>query len=161
MATATAPIPEPTKSDKERFFKKVTAPENACHTWQGYVAPDGYGRFAVSSRRCLAHRVAFFLHYGVDPGELLVMHTCDNTICVNPEHLKLGTNDENMADMVSKKRSPFGENSPRAKLKESEVVQIREMRRLGVRISVISRLFKINWNTINQVVNYITWRHIA
>jgi hypothetical protein len=90
-----------------RFWEKVEK-TGGCWRWTGGTNNKGYGIFCWKgkgqNRMEGAHRVSYFLAHGVWPGEKLVCHTCDNPSCVRPEHLFLGTNSENLRDMVSKGR---------------------------------------------------------
>lgn len=110
---------------KDRFEEKVQR-QPGCWIWQGNVDKDGYGLIreggSAGSRR--AHRVAYELFYGVSPKGRVVMHTCDNRICVNPSHLRLGTIKDNNDDRIAKGRSARGEQGT-AKLKEKDVWAIR------------------------------------
>jgi len=92
------------------FWDRVVKSEG-CWTWTGARLPitkrqKGYGTFAISAlgRPVNAHRIAYALTYGEVPAGRLVMHRCDNPICVNPAHLMLGTHADNMADMDAKGR---------------------------------------------------------
>lgn len=93
-------------SDKalKRLLSYVFYSPDGCWYWIGPVGIRGYGRFSFDGKNRIAHRVSYILHKG-DPGKLLVCHSCDNTLCVNPGHLFLGTNKDNMVDMVKKGRS--------------------------------------------------------
>lgn len=96
------------------FVEKTNILENGCIEWTGYKDKKGYGRFSSAGGEVLAHRLSFTMHYGADILGVMVLHRCDNPSCVNPQHLFLGNNSDNMADMVRKKRSSkrYGSANP-------------------------------------------------
>jgi hypothetical protein len=91
---------------KERFFQKVREDESGCHLWMGARNIWGYGRHKVDGKTCAAHRTAWGLANGSIPEGLLVLHHCDNPCCVNPDHLYVGTQADNMRDMFARGRDP-------------------------------------------------------
>lgn len=106
-----------TEHDIARFHFGVEKMSGGCWVWGGYTDPDGYGVFYVrrdGTRRAIrAHRVSYFIVF--DEWPPLVRHTCDNRACVRPEHLKPGTQAQNMRDMVERGRSLRGERHPMRK----------------------------------------------
>lgn len=102
-----------------------------CYEWAGSTFQSGYGRIKTGGRTYRAHRVAWELAHGPIPAGRVVMHTCDNRLCVRVSHLVLGSNEENMADMVKKGRSPAGERNARAKLSDAQAAEILDLYKAG------------------------------
>lgn len=96
-----------TDQQLRNFWKKVNKIPGGCWEWTAGRWRHGYGRFRVSTRQYGAHRISFLIHYGHLP-DSLIMHTCDNPLCVNPDHLRPGTHTDNMRDMFQKGRRKSG-----------------------------------------------------
>jgi hypothetical protein len=109
----------------ERFCEKVEVRASGCHEWTGRLQPNGYGQIRANGKTSYAHRVAWELANKPIPEGAYVLHDCDNRRCVNPEHLRLGTFQDNMDDMTAKKRHAHGERNGHARLSEQAVRDIR------------------------------------
>lgn len=90
------------------FMSRINKRDNGCHEWAGTLNKSGYGIFHLFGRTFLAHRLSYLLHGG-DLGHPVIMHSCDNPCCVNPDHLAGGTYADNMADMDAKGRRVHGD----------------------------------------------------
>lgn len=106
-----------------------------------------------------AHRIAYELAYGVSPGKLQVIHSCDNPPCCNPNHLSLGTSQDNHDDMVAKGRQTSGEKDAMHKLTEELVNHIRERyAHGGISQAQLARETNMSVTQIWRVVHYYNWK---
>ena len=151
----------------ERFWEKVDrrGPDE-CWEWTGSRTRQGYGLFRLHSRQSMqrAHRVAYTLHYQKIPDGLHCLHRCDNPSCCRPDHLWLGTNEENIRDRDMKVRcragvsTPCGERHPRAKLTQAQVAEIRQSSDLQ---SVLAKRYGVAQNTISKIRLGQRWKAAA
>ncbi len=105
--------------------------DNECWPWNGLISKQGYGRLIHKKKEYKAHRVAYELRNGIVDVEIFICHSCDNTRCVNPAHLWPGTHQDNMTDMLKKRRKQHGELCWNAKLSNELVKRIRKEFFLG------------------------------
>lgn len=136
-----------------------TAPDakTGCVNWTAGVQSMGYGTFTFRRRRHLAHRAAFELAKGPIPNGLVVMHACDNPRCCNPDHLSVGTDQDNRDDCVAKDRHVHGETHPTAKLKASEVLEIRADARAQ---RAIAKDYGISQTQVSTIKRHSQWRDL-
>lgn len=147
---------------KERFNNKyMPIPECGCWIWMG-VNNGVYGKLKIKGKAIGAHRASWMLHYGPIPNKLWVLHKCDTPLCVNPDHLFLGTHKDNMKDAVIKKRFPSrtGESNPASKLTEKEVIEIKALLKAGVNQYVIADMYGIWQSNVHKINAGEIWGHI-
>lgn len=148
-----------------RFWEKVdkTSGNAGCWLWVGAGTGTGYGHFMERpGREVRAHRFSWQLANGPVPHGMCVLHRCDNPSCVNPAHLWLGTQLENVADMVRKGRAQrvSGEQRPCARLTEADVHAIRTSERYKYSASMLARHYGVGRTTIRHVIAGTTWKHL-
>ena len=188
MPTAYNSLPHITPKIQARFWSKVNKngplPDQSnphyfgldrCWTWMAGKCSKGYGAFCINGKQYGSHRVSLAIS-GVNTDGFCSLHSCDNPACVNPQHLRAGTNDENMADGVLRARfalgdkngsrkypekRPRGESSAVAKLNNEKV---REMRsryaEKKVPYRAISSHFGVDCATARSVILRHTWKHV-
>ena len=131
--------------------------ETGCWIWMGGCSVRGYGQIESFGKKHLAHRVSYKLFKGDIPEDRVVCHRCDNVSCVNPDHLFVGTQKDNLSDMARKNRSTFGERNARSKLTWDQVDQIKALRKSGVRVVELSKKFKVSISNINAILANKRW----
>lgn len=148
-----------------RFWSRVDIGDDSeCWNWTGPIFPTGYGSFKWGTMG-RAHRVAYTLAHGSDPGPLLVCHRCDNRLCCNPAHLFLGTYADNNRDGREKGRilgppPSIGTRNVNAKLTPALVTEIRQRRAQGELLKEIAEDYGVSARTILSVCARITWKHV-
>ena len=108
-----------------RLWDNVLVTDKECWEWQGATHESGYGILTVAGGKTKStHRLAYELHYGDIPEGLMVLHKCNNRICINPDHLYVGTHNDNMNDMADSNNLK-GELNPMSILTEENVREIK------------------------------------
>lgn len=135
------------------FFKARSVVDGAtgCWLWTGARNHNGYGIMNYGRKALRAHRVSYQVAKGEIPDGIQVCHSCDTPRCVNPDHLWLGTNKDNALDATSKGRNPIVALKPD---------QVKEIRASSENTNVLSRVYGVGWNTIQNVRDGRTYRHI-
>lgn len=150
-------MPRVSGSVRDRFREKyVPEPNTGCWLWLDSLTRKGYGKFGRTSQR--AHRVSWELTFGPIPSGLHVLHKCDTPSCVNPSHLMLGTNDDNVADKVAKHRQVRGEKQGLAKLTVAEIKAIRQSAESN---TVLGEIYGVTRQNIIAIKKGLTWKHVT
>ena len=143
----------------DRFWQYVEKTPT-CWLWTAGKS-HGYGTLRANGRNVVAHRFSWELVNGPIPSGLIVCHSCDMPACVNPAHLFLGTDADNIADKVSKGRHYHGEAHHKAKLTEHDVLFIRERWAAGgVSQRHLAKTFSIDPSLVSDIVRRKRWKHI-
>ena len=140
------------KITTEDFWNRILKTKD-CWIWQGNLDPNGYGRLSQTK----AHRYSYELHYGpipkspVSASQIIVRHKCDNSYCVNPLHLELGTRDDNNKDRHRRNRSKMDKLSP------SEAFDIKYNLRAK---DAILKYPQVSETTITRIRKGRLWKHL-
>ena len=154
------------RTELERFEARVyPEPNSGCWLFMSTHEPGGYGRFCFNKTVRFAHRAAYEIYVGPIPDGMVVCHKCDVPACVNPDHLFIGTQFDNLRDMASKGRryKPEwrGETHPRSKLTDEIVQAIRaERAATGLSFSELGKKYGVVHSTIAVVIRGEGWRHL-
>lgn len=146
---------------KERIEKKVEKiPEAGCWIWTGATQVRGYGEIISNNKKYLAHRASYEAFIGKIPKNMNVCHSCDNVFCVNPNHLFLGTQKENLQDMAKKGRSTLGSKNPKAKLNEDNIHAVKTLLKMNWKCASIARMLNVSASCISAIKRNERWAHV-
>ena len=162
------PIPTDISDDvKASFWAKVDVREpKECWRWLGRKNSVNYGRFRIAEELFSSTRLALIFTTGVDGGELMALHSCDNPICVNPAHLRWGTARDNAKDAIERNRfhkwngARSGQLNPYAKLTEADVRQVRQMVQNGQTQLAVAKAFGVSQPVVSNIVAFKAWANL-
>lgn len=157
-----------------KLTEKINKIDNGCWEFNHSLNNKGYGRISCKFesdpkiKNYYAHRAMWISIYGPEFEKPFVCHRCDNPKCINPKHLFLGNNSDNMLDCNKKGRANRelavlkyrGENHPRATITEKIAIEIKELFKNGMRFCDISKKYGIHKNTVLRLCRNQTWKHI-
>lgn len=141
---------------REEFFWRNIKKTDSCWLFMGCKNNQGYGRMSIKCKNMAAHRFSWNVHFGTIPINMFVLHKCDIRNCVNPEHLFLGTHEDNMKDMAHKGRQIPGNR----KLELLEIKSIKNLIKSGERNYVIAKKFNMDASTISNIRHGKHWSNI-
>lgn len=133
-------------------------PDSGCWNWILRKDRKGYGKMGVRGVPRGAHRVSYELHCGEIPSGMHVLHKCDNPSCINPAHLFIGTNAQNMADRNAKGRQQRGSSHGLAKLAEGDALAIKAAK--GVTLRRLAERYGVCLTTVKNIRSGKIWTHI-
>jgi hypothetical protein len=147
-----------TKPTREEYFNSKLTQKNSnnCILWTGRKDRVGYGVLWDGKKNIKAHRFSWELVNGEIPKGVYCLHKCDIRNCVNVDHLFLGTQQDNIEDMIAKKRNVLGW----IKLRPHEVVEIKRLIRQNFHDVDIAKKFNVHRDTIRSIRNGKNWSHI-
>ena len=148
-----------TDSDLERFWKYVDKTDS-CWLWKASLNTYGYGCFWWNKKQHQSHRISWLIKYGAGSDKLL-LHSCDNPNCVNPDHLREGTQADNIKDKMIRNRQAKGEKNGQAKLTEEQVLAMKEKYETGGHsLAGLGREYGISVTAVMYIVTGRNWSHL-
>lgn len=151
-------LDNPILDDKaiKRFWSKVLQLTNTCWPWLDGESGRGYGTFHYQKHNYKPHRLMWLLVHGDIPDRLQVLHKCDNRLCVNPDHLFLGTQQDNINDAKAKHRLVNTRKTIYLTAKEEQLIQQRYQRNDQTFIEMLAQEYNVSVKTIRDVLYPIT-----
>ncbi len=145
---------------QERLLSRIVREDNGCWRFTGGRTGSGYGAIGDKGKTLSAHVVSYELHKGPTNG-LFVLHTCDNKMCVNPDHLWLGTLVDNKKDEIAKGRHVRGERQGQSKLTEANVRHIKRLLDKGHKKLALAKRFGVSDNAIRYIEVGRNWGWVS
>lgn len=143
------------RNPAELLSQRIKKVASGCWEYQGTINSNGYGQLAFAGRRISTHRLSWMLFNGPIPDGLFACHRCDNKKCVNPEHLYVGTHQDNMKDAVERRRWPNHLSKIQIrKISPGQREQIKDLYlHFGLGVTFISKIYGTGRTTIYSIIN--------
>lgn len=158
MTLETTELPELSEGEVRRFWSKVEPSESGCLLWRS-TQSRGYGQMSLRGKNRSAHRISYRITFGPIPDGKLVLHSCHTPLCVRPDHLKVGSHQENMRDRKECGNYATGEDHPCAKLTESQVEEMRWAYDGDATTPQLADEYDIDVRQVWQVITGNSWPH--
>lgn len=152
-----------TTKDIARFFKNVQITKS-CWLWIGKTKKGKYGQIRIHGKNVLAHRFTYEIFMGPIKAGYFILHKekCGNPNCVNPGHLYMGTQADNIRDRDSWGNAAIGEKNAFAKLSNKEVLKIKQLReKHNYTHETLANMFGVSDSAIWSIINGRTWKHLT
>lgn len=146
------------KDIKERLMESCQITISGCWEWKKSLASSGYGQIRWNGINTRANRASYIAFKGEIPTGMVVRHTCDNKLCINPDHLLIGTSQQNSTDMVERGRQAKGTKNGRCKLSEE---QVDEILKSNMSLSSIAKAYGISKGHAHRIKNGAAWNSIS
>jgi len=150
----------------KRDYESNVVKSDGCWGWNGMIRKDGYGVINAGghNNKILLHRASWMIHFGEIPKKMFILHKCDNHICSAPSHLFIGTQQDNVTDMISKGRRKQaclkGERNGSATITEQQAKEIKILLKDGLNGVQIGKIFNKSRCFISKIKTGKTWKHI-
>ena len=142
---------------KSYIMERSEVADSGCWLWKKHIVPSGYGAAWDDGKRVRAHRLSYEVFIGPIPDGAIIMHKCDVRHCVNPSHLRVGTQAQNIKDRDQKGRGvfPAGERHGNSKLKKGDVIAIRDSKESQ---TDVARRYGVSQSLVSRIKNEHLWR---
>lgn len=150
-----------TKIDNNFFLDRICIDNNGCWNWKKYINKGGYGVINIMGSNYSSHRVSYVLYINDIVDDICVCHKCDNRKCINPNHLFLGTYQDNISDMIGKgrRKDTKHENNGRALLTKDDVINIRlNYKPRIITAKILAKKYNVSEYTIRAIIYNKIWK---
>jgi hypothetical protein len=145
------------ETEEEEFWKRAVHEKTIIgECWE---TQRNRMQFSYRNKHMMGHRIAYIIRYGDIPNKMVVRHKCDNTKCINPDHLELGTHQENMNDRNERGRTTKGSKHHASKLTDKQALEIFQSQGTKT-ITELSNLFGISKGSVSNIWKKESWKHI-